>query len=71
MQGSDQECDLVEQAYQYVTTRVYPEGCSDTRKRTIRKKAKKFEVKEGELFYKQKCREKVSPCSFVFCFFTL
>jgi len=30
------------------------DGCSETRKRVIRKKAAKFEVKDGELYYKQK-----------------
>ena len=38
---------------------MYPDGCSDTRKRVIRKKAAKFEVKDGELYYKQKQNGKV------------
>ena len=41
--GSDED-HLVELAFQYVTNQGYPEGCSDGRKRTIRRKAKKFEV---------------------------
>ena len=50
--GSDDEEDLVELAFhQYVTNQGYPKGCSDGRKRTIRWKAKKFEVVGGELFY--------------------
>ena len=36
--------DLVELAYQYAVNQSYPEGCSDSRKRTIRRKAKKFAV---------------------------
>ena len=56
---SYEEGDLVEQAYLYVTTLGYPAGCTDNRKRVIRKKAKKFEVKEGELFYKKRCKGKV------------
>ena len=38
--------------------KTYPDGCSETRKRVIRKKAAKFEVKDGEL-YKQKQNGKV------------
>ena len=34
----------------YITTSAYPEGCTDIRKRIIRKKAKKFHVSDGELF---------------------
>jgi len=54
------ETDLVEQAYQYLSTRSYPTGCSDNRKRVIRKKAKRFEVRDGELYYKKKVKGKVS-----------
>lgn len=56
---SNHESDLVEQVFTYVTSRVYPDGCSDTKKRIIRRKSKKYEVKGGELFYK-KCNGKVS-----------
>ena len=64
--GSDDEefeefsGDLVELAYQYVMNHTYPEGCSDGKKRTIREKAKKFEVVDRELFYKHKIRGRVS-----------
>ena len=54
--GSDDEEDdhLFELTFQYVTNQGYPEGYSDGRKRTIRRKVKKFEVVGGELFYKHK-----------------
>ncbi len=52
--------DLVELAYQYVTNGTYPEGCSDGKKRSVRWKAKKFEVIGGELFYKHKINGRVS-----------
>ena len=38
---------LIEQAYTYLREKTYPDGCSETRKRVIRKKAAKFEVKDG------------------------
>jgi len=52
--------DLVQEAYEYVATSKYPVGCTDNRKRVIRKKAKKFEVKEGEPYYKKTVKGKVS-----------
>ena len=57
IQERDQE--LVEQAYVYLTSATYPPGCDENRKRVIRKKAKKFELKDGELYYKQKQKTKV------------
>ena len=50
---NDAEADLVDQAYQYITTNSYPPGCPENRKRTIRKKSKRFQVRDGELFYKE------------------
>ena len=44
--------ELIEQAYVYLTSTTYPPGCDE--KRVIRKKAKKFELKGGELYYKQR-----------------
>ena len=38
---------------------TYPPGCTENRKRVIRTKAKKFELRDGELFYKQKQKGKV------------
>jgi len=48
------EIDLVQQAYVYVTDKTYPEGCSENLKRVIRWKAKKFAVRDGELYYYKK-----------------
>ena len=60
----EQEADerseqLVEQAYVYLMKKTYPSDCSETRRRVIRKKAARFEVKDGELYYKQKQKGKV------------
>lgn len=43
---------LVKLAYNYVTKKVCPDGCAANKKRQIRKKAEKFRVLNGELFYK-------------------
>lgn len=57
-EGSFEEGNLVEQPYAYVTSRMYPAGSTENRKRVIRKKVKNFEVKDRELYYK-KCKGKV------------
>lgn len=46
--------DLVEAAYQYITDTSYPDGCSKEQKRTIRRKATKFVVRNGVMFFKKK-----------------
>ena len=51
---------LVKDAYNYITRKIYPDGCSANRKRVIRKKALKFSVSEnGELLYRHKQKGKV------------
>ena len=59
MDAEERDQELVEQAYVYLTSTTYPPGCDENRKRVIRKKAKKFELKDGELYYKQKQKRKV------------
>ena len=56
---AERDLQLVEEAYSYVTKKKYPPGCSDVRKRVIRRKAQKFIVKDGEMFYKQQKKGKV------------
>ena len=51
--------NLVQEAYVYLTERRYPIGCVDSRKRSIRKKAGKFVVRDGVLFFKKKRKGKV------------
>ena len=43
--------NLTEQACKYITEKAYPEGCTQSRKRQIRKKAEKFRMVNGELYY--------------------
>ena len=58
--ADERDVDLVEQAYRYLTDKTYPKyGATENRKRAIRNKAKRFIIKDGELFYKKKQKEKV------------
>ena len=52
--------DLIEEVYDYMTRKRYPVGCTEGRKRSIRRKAAKFVVKDGELYFKKKQKGKVS-----------
>ena len=58
------EQQLLEEAFTYRTEGKYPEGASENKKRVIRKKANKFEVKDGELFYKQNYKKVKQTCSY-------
>ena len=58
--AEQREEELIQQAYTYLTKKTYPGGCTEIRKRVIRKKAAKFEVKDGELYYKHKQKGKVT-----------
>ena len=46
-----EEEDLVEKAYLYLTEQRYPDGCSKNEKRIIRRKTSKFVVRDGDLLY--------------------
>ena len=55
MSDSDSDEDaLVNDVYAYLVQKSYPKGCSGTRKRQIRKRAERFSVKEGKLYYRCK-----------------
>lgn len=56
------EQQLIEEAFVYHTEKQYPAGVTDNRKRVIRKKAAKFEVQDGVLFYKMKKKDEVGVC---------
>ena len=55
-----EENDLVEDVYIYLTEGKYPVDCAANRKRVIRRKAEKFRVRNGELFYIKKKSRKVN-----------
>lgn len=46
------EADLVEEAVVYISEKKYPDSCTANRKRQIRKRAEKFELRDGELYYR-------------------
>ena len=62
MEKGSQE-DLIEQACIYLMEKTYPEGCTLNRKRQIRKRAEKFNIVNGELYYAPKDKQ-VAICVF-------
>ena len=43
--------DLIEETVTYISEKRYPDGCSNNKKRQIRKKSEKFVLKNEELYY--------------------
>ncbi len=58
--GEVEEDQLIDEVFQYITTREYPDECKEGRKRVIRRKAKQFEVDNGDLMYRHKRKGRVS-----------
>ena len=57
MSDSDSDEDaLVDDVYAYLVQDSCPKECSSTRKKQIRKRAERFSVKEGNLYYRFKGR---------------
>ena len=54
--------DLVQAAYVYITEKTYPDGCTKSQKRAIRKKSNMFIVRHGILYYKKK-KKKGKVCT--------
>ena len=54
------ELALIEKAFDYLTRKTYPPGCSKNDKRVIRRKAEKLEERNGEILYKKKGGNTVS-----------
>ena len=65
------ENELVEEVYIYLTEGKYPVTCAANRKRIIRRKAEKFRVQNGELFYLKKKSRKVNLDSIYILFMKL
>ncbi len=56
---SEKDCfeesgELLDNVVKYLTTKTYSETADSNKKISIRRKAKKFEVRHGEMFYKNK-----------------
>ena len=47
----EKENELVEQVYEYLSKGCYRGVLTENQKRVIRKKSKKFSLKNGELYY--------------------
>ena len=56
----DDELALIENAFEYLTKKKYPPGCSKNHKRIIRRKAERLEERNGEIFYKKRGGNMVS-----------
>ena len=53
----DGDAYLVDLVCMYLSSKTYPEGCSENKKRIIRRKCKRFRVDQaGELQYKETCK---------------
>ena len=61
-QQTDSDLKLVEHAFYYITEKKYPPECTKNDKRSIRRKAEKLNVVNGELFYKKKDGNEVIKC---------
>ena len=53
----DPELKLIEDACTYITLKEYPPSCTKDEKRSIRRKAEKLVVKDGEIFCKRQDKE--------------
>ena len=53
-EGDAKNGKLVKEAYEYLVRNVYPVGASVALKRCIRRKAQKFVVRGGEMYFKKK-----------------
>ena len=56
---TEESVDLVHDVFQYLKDGKYPDSCTLSHKRIIRRKAKRFELSDGVLFYKQKRKNQV------------
>ena len=63
MLSEDEDFDLIAHTYVYKNDGVYPEGCTANHKRSIRRKASKMILQNGEIFHKK--REGEASGSFV------
>lgn len=66
---TDDELELIENAFEYLIKKKYPPGCSKNQKRVIRRKAERLEERNGEIFYKKRGGSMVNlpiPCQ-LFC----
>lgn len=54
MSSEDEDFDLIVHTYVYKNDGVYPEGCTANHKQSIRRKASKMILRNGEIFLTRK-----------------
>ena len=60
MEGEQSDISMIDDVYNYLKEGVYRKGATSSRKRVIRRsKAAKFQIKDGEIYYKQTTKTKV------------
>ena len=52
LEEGDSADRLLDEAVLYIVEKHYPDEATENRKRIIRRKAKKFEIQDGELYYR-------------------
>ena len=53
---NDDDNDLLEDVYRYLTVQQYKDGLNPNQKRVVRKKANNFYIVDGEMIFKKKQR---------------
>ena len=56
--GAQTGC-LLDHVFLYITSKSYPDGCTREKKRTIRRKAERFVIRDGQFFYIKNMGRKV------------
>ena len=59
MEGEPSDISMIGDVYNYLKEGVYRKGATSSRKRVIKRKAAKFQIKHGEIYYKQTTNTKV------------
>ena len=62
---SDDDNDLLEDVYHYLTEKRYKDGLNQNQKRVIRKKANNFYIADGEMIFKKKQRGKNEVAQYI------
>ena len=62
---SDDDNDLLEDVYHYLTEKQYKDGLNQNQKRVIRKKANNFYIADGEMIFKKKQRGKNEVAQYI------
>ena len=66
---SQSDKDLLQAVYNYLLDKIYPKSATKNEKRVIRRKATRFEIVDGELYFKKKKKKskEVLSCLVTMC----